>query len=75
MKSGSSATARASDSFWRPIAPIIRFRFPISCEMSGLLCASAPESRELSTIRRSRVRSSYVSSAKTRREVERKGFR
>ncbi len=58
-----------------PIAFIIRFRFPTRAEMSGARWASAPESCDESTIRFSNAAWSELSSPKTRREVERNGFR
>jgi hypothetical protein len=75
MKAGSFETASASASFWFPIAFIITSRFPTKAEMSGARSASAPESFEASTSKRSRACSSKRSSAKSPREVERNGFR
>jgi hypothetical protein len=75
MKSGSWPTAEESEACSEPIVPSIPFRFATREEISGDLASRVEVSPAASTTRPSRLAWSELSSPKTRREVERKGFR
>ncbi len=75
MKSGRRTSACSSAFDCSASAPIIRLALWIKSEMSPERWARAPDRCELSTIRRSRVGVSLVSSPNTWREVDRNGFR